>query len=373
MGRACGERESCRIGPNQALAVPPERCDGPMKTPDYVNRRLHPSPTMPEYLTLRHLVKTITEIAGVLERSLWKFPLRVLDAGAGCSPYRALFPADRFRYVAADTEALAGLSVLADGHRLPFRDGTFDLVLSNQVLEHVSNPSTVVAELKRMVSWRGYLLLSCPFVWEIHNFPADYWRFTQQALELFVADMDLVYLQPSTTTAECLVQTFNLYLNRSIRNESLKAELFRVNNFLATRLFSRRDTLLPANYVVLARWPDTGRRNAGETREVRIHADTPLSGALLTNRRLSVSGWIGADLPADDVSAILDGARVFPLRFNLPRLDVWRAFPQYRNAHRSGFAGEHIMDNLHHGEHTLEISAVFGDQRTTGAPIRFRL
>ena len=78
-----------------------------MNERDYIDRRLRPSPSRPDYYTLRHLLEKIKEIVSVLERSGWEFPLRVLDAGAGCGPYRSLFPPDRFRYVAVDKETIA--------------------------------------------------------------------------------------------------------------------------------------------------------------------------------------------------------------------------------------------------------------------------
>ena len=47
-----------------------------------------------------------------------------------------------------------------DIYRLPFHDKSFDLVLCNEVLEHLENPRTAVAELMRVS--RKHLLLSVP-------------------------------------------------------------------------------------------------------------------------------------------------------------------------------------------------------------------
>ncbi|MBI2821205.1 MAG: class I SAM-dependent methyltransferase [Acidobacteria bacterium] len=377
-----------------------------MTSDDYIDRRLHPSRRMPEYFTLRHLRAKITEIASILERSGWVPPIRVLDAGSGCAPYRKLFSEDGFQYVAADREAMAGVSLRADGRRLPFPDGVFDLVLSNQVIEHVADPAAVCAELKRLVSARGYLLLSSPFVWEVHNFPADYWRFSEQGLRLLFADMDLVYLEPSTSSAQCLAQTFNLFINRNAGNDFLKGMLFRLTNSrLVEAALPRKDLLIPANYVLLARRPvpSQGRQDlaassqargaghngtvtprlgaapaSGEEEPVarnpenfRMHVDSPAAARPVRGQVLEVSGWIAGDAPLDSAWTCMDGAGRWPLECNLPRLDVWRSLPQFRCAHCSGFRGACRIERLQPGPHTLEIHAESGGVRLVWDPVGF--
>lgn len=48
----------------------------------------------------------------------------------------------------------------ADAVRLPFRDKTFDVVLSSETLEHVADPAAVIRELVRVA--RHYVILSTP-------------------------------------------------------------------------------------------------------------------------------------------------------------------------------------------------------------------
>jgi SAM-dependent methyltransferase len=46
-----------------------------------------------------------------------------------------------------------------DGARMPFRDGTFDVVIFNQIYEHVVDPDAVVAEIHRVLRPGGVVYL----------------------------------------------------------------------------------------------------------------------------------------------------------------------------------------------------------------------
>lgn len=50
----------------------------------------------------------------------------------------------------------------ADGHHLPYRDGTFGTVYSNSVIEHVPDPQNVLPELARVLRPDGLLVLTVP-------------------------------------------------------------------------------------------------------------------------------------------------------------------------------------------------------------------
>jgi len=43
----------------------------------------------------------------------------------------------------------------ADAHKLPFKDGLYDVVVCNEVLEHVVNPLIVLREIKRVLKKNG--------------------------------------------------------------------------------------------------------------------------------------------------------------------------------------------------------------------------
>lgn len=112
---------------------------------------------------------------------------RVLDVGAGAQPYRGLLGTGA-EYRAIDVE-LAGAfgyqqpdTTYYTGDRWPVEDGSVDLVLATETLEHVPQPAIFLAEARRALPDGGGLLLTVPFAARWHYVPHDYWRFTPSSL-----------------------------------------------------------------------------------------------------------------------------------------------------------------------------------------------
>jgi SAM-dependent methyltransferase len=100
---------------------------------------------------------------------------RVLDDGCGgggmCVSFAeevrtvvGIEPGERFRDVGTRLAAEKGVSNIhfaqADGTALPFRDSSFDLVLSHSVIEHVADPLSYLTEARRVLARDGVMLLS---------------------------------------------------------------------------------------------------------------------------------------------------------------------------------------------------------------------
>ncbi len=114
----------------------------------------------------------------------------VLDVGAGDAPYRELF--DHCEYITTDREASVHegareVDLVASGDALPLEDASVDAVLLTQVLEHVPDPGAVLGDAARVLRPAGEVFLTVPFVWELHELPFDFWRFTPASLERLLA------------------------------------------------------------------------------------------------------------------------------------------------------------------------------------------
>ncbi|MEK6793382.1 MAG: class I SAM-dependent methyltransferase [Spirochaetota bacterium] len=101
---------------------------------------------------------------------------RVLDAGAGDAQYRPLFK--DHDYVSLDKTPAYGIDIVADVSRMPVQSGSFDAVLSMQVLEHVPDPERAMKEMCRVLKKGGYLFLCVPQIHPPHMEPHDYFRYT---------------------------------------------------------------------------------------------------------------------------------------------------------------------------------------------------
>ncbi|NWG12713.1 MAG: methyltransferase domain-containing protein, partial [Acidobacteria bacterium] len=112
----------------------------------------------------------------------------VLDAGAGEARHRKYFSSGL--YLALDSgegEArwdYSGLDIRGDLEAIPLCDSAIDRVLCTVVLEHTRNPGQVLREFARIMKPGAELHLVVPFLWEEHQAPRDYHRFTRYGVRL---------------------------------------------------------------------------------------------------------------------------------------------------------------------------------------------
>jgi SAM-dependent methyltransferase len=136
---------------------------------------------------------------------------RLIDVGAGNSPYRELF--DHLRYESTDWQhsphaGARAVDHVGPAHDLPVADGEYDAVLCTQVLEHVPNPSEVIEELHRILAPGGRLYMTVPLVWELHELPFDFYRYTPHGLAsmLAAAGFEQLDIRPRNDCFETLAQ-----------------------------------------------------------------------------------------------------------------------------------------------------------------------
>lgn len=130
---------------------------------------------------------------------------RLLDVGCGSRPYQTLFQVDTYVGLEYDTpqnraEKIADLWY--DGSRFPCPDASFDIVLCNQVLEHVFEPKCFLAEVFRVLRPGGRLVLTVPFVWDEHEQPYDCARYTRFGIRHLLDQAGLVIAAHRMTLAD---------------------------------------------------------------------------------------------------------------------------------------------------------------------------
>lgn len=106
----------------------------------------------------------------------------ILDCGAGRRP---VYYSNVVNYEIVDYDTT---DVLGVGEHLPFRDNTFDSVLSLAVLEHVRDPMQCANEIARVLKPGGKLLCQMPFLQPLHGYPHHYFNATHQGLRRLFED-----------------------------------------------------------------------------------------------------------------------------------------------------------------------------------------
>ncbi len=112
-----------------------------------------------------------------------------LDVNGSVRPYiEKLEPAD---YVGVDLVSGSGVDAVCRAEELvsQFGEGTFDVVVATELLEHVADWRSAVHNFKSVVTPGGIVVLTTrslgsPF----HGYPDDYWRFEPNDLRVIFAD-----------------------------------------------------------------------------------------------------------------------------------------------------------------------------------------
>ena len=189
---------------------------------------------------------------------------RVLDVGCGVKPYFPYF-AEAASYVGVDVVENPVADLLGPVEALPVEDGSFDVVLCNQVLEHCDDPAQAVRELHRVLAPGGRVLASTHGVQVYHPSPNDLWRWTHAGLERLFRDNGewaSLEVRPGAGTTACLgmllTHTIELLAGRAHLRPAVRPLVWGVNR-LAEAIDGRVESLrepIPgtifANYHVVA-------------------------------------------------------------------------------------------------------------------------
>lgn len=155
----------------------------------------------PVYIARAALHKAIANVAPAITGS-------ILDFGCGSKPYASLF-VNATEYTGVDIKASghdhnklsSKVDFFYDGKSLPFEDGTFDAVVTFEVLEHVFNLAEILEELRRVIRPGGTLLISIPFAWYEHEQPYDFARYTSFGITSLLERHNFSQIQVTKTTS----------------------------------------------------------------------------------------------------------------------------------------------------------------------------
>ncbi|MBW4615374.1 MAG: class I SAM-dependent methyltransferase [Desmonostoc vinosum HA7617-LM4] len=143
----------------------------------------------PDFFVLLHLKHFIhTQIQQIIKPGM-----RVGDIGCGEQPLRHLIDSCGGEYVGIDViqNAKETVDILADISSIPLPEGSFDVIVCTEVLEHSFEPQKALQELSRLLKPSGAILITTPFAYPLHEIPYDFSRITPFYIEYWFPKLGL--------------------------------------------------------------------------------------------------------------------------------------------------------------------------------------
>jgi SAM-dependent methyltransferase len=85
-------------------------------------------------------------------------------------------------------------------------DQQFDLIFAEQVFEHIADPTAAADNIFKMLRPGGTFLITTPFLIKYHPAPLDMWRWTEQAMKVFLEQRGYTNVETySWGNKECLI------------------------------------------------------------------------------------------------------------------------------------------------------------------------
>jgi len=144
--------------------------------------------------------------------------------GYGMSPF---FSREDIDLVSFDIYASPTVQLIADAHDLPFKSGTFDIVIIQAVLEHVLEPTRVVAEIHRVLSDDGIVYAETPFMQQVHEGAYDFTRFSERGHRYLFRYFDQLYSGPTAGPGTAMIWSIE-HLFRGLFRSRLIGKLARL-------------------------------------------------------------------------------------------------------------------------------------------------
>jgi SAM-dependent methyltransferase len=192
----------------------------------------------PEAYWTRPLKRVYEQLNNLLGRTK-DFTILEIGGGLQSDGRKYLRPEINNHIINLDINYTEGVHLIGDAHQLPFKDNSFDAVMIQSVLEHVRDPTLVVAEIHRILNKNGLVYAMIPFIQGYHSYPGDYQRYTEEGLQQLFKHFKLVKSDVALGPASAFVMNTVYFFESFFDTEILKS----------TVRFVLRWLLFPVRYL----------------------------------------------------------------------------------------------------------------------------
>ncbi len=129
---------------------------------------------------IRSFVKLAESVINLSE-PVYEFGAFQIEGQEALADLRPIFIGKK--YVGCDMAPGKGVDRIENLEKLSLGTGSVGSAVCTDTLEHVERPEEAVREIHRVLVPGGVLILASVMDFPIHNYPADYWRFTPQGFK----------------------------------------------------------------------------------------------------------------------------------------------------------------------------------------------
>lgn len=175
-----------------------------------------------------------------------------MDFGCGSKPYKKIFNVDKCFGIDIESSGhnnlIEDIDVYYNGKDIPFQDEYFDSIFTSEVFEHVFN----IDEINRGLKINGNLMITVPFVWNEHEIPYDFARYTSYGIKYLLNKhgFEVVESSKTTTFIETIIQMWCTYLYEIMPKNKIFRVILTIILILPSNVLSIiLSKVLPKNYT----------------------------------------------------------------------------------------------------------------------------
>lgn len=178
---------------------------------------------------------------------------KVLSLGLGTSKYKNIILKKADSCINFDSGSSDNIDLVGDVYNLPFKDNEFDVVISTDTLEHLTEPPLVIGEIRRVLRAGGICLITVPFLISYHPKPDDFFRFTETGAKYLLEKQNFQIIESGTngrlfsTLAEIIRMAY--FLNKKFKGQELIIKYLQKFAFFLDK-FVKNDKIYSNVYII---------------------------------------------------------------------------------------------------------------------------